>query len=102
MIDGSLRQPEQHAGLAAHATEILQQLLLDLLLGLVVDLVNDLHQQIIQAIDDFVLPLKTERCRQAITDVCRVSPQMRGALRLIAASGSAISVISQGCLRSHC
>ncbi|MGF6641301.1 hypothetical protein [Paraburkholderia sp. MM6662-R1] len=76
MIDGRLRQTKQHTGLAAHATEIFQQLLLDLLLGLVVDLVDDLHQQINQAIDDFVLPLKAERGRQAIGDVCRMSPQI--------------------------
>ena len=76
MIDGRFCHTKQDAGLATYAAEIFQQLRFDLLLGLAVDLVDDLHQKINQAIDNFVLPLKTERGRQAIASVRGMSAQI--------------------------
>ena len=76
MIDGRLRQPEQHAGLAAHTSEIIKQPLLDILLGLAVDLVDDLHQQVHQAIDDLMSPVKAERGGQAIANVRGMAPHI--------------------------
>jgi len=74
VLDRSLGDAEQHAGLPRHTFQVVQQLLVDPLLGAHADFVDDLNEQVDEAVSDLASTEPAQRRHQRGTQCRRVRP----------------------------